>query len=90
MEKYIKAPNLWDEATQNAVIMGVIKLKAGQRVWCGGERTAIFVGVSSAGVIWVVHWDNGYNWDKFRKMRETLKSMPAYQVKKYKRDMGAA
>jgi len=36
--------------------------------------------VSPAGTIWAVHYvpNVGYDWEKFRKMRQTLAGLPQY------------
>ncbi len=81
MTQFIKAPDLWKEQNYNAVIMGMLKLQAGQRFYCGDSgRSSIFVGVSPAGTIWAVHYvpNVGYDWEKFRKMRQTLAGLPQY------------
>ncbi|MFW0778533.1 MAG: hypothetical protein ACN2B6_12530 [Rickettsiales bacterium] len=91
--KFKKAPDLWQEHVINALRMGMLKLQPGQPVWAGGERPAIYVGLSPAGTVWCVHWvpGYGYDWDKFRKMRSTLKStLASYNANKAVIALGGA
>lgn len=53
--KFLPALNLWDHATQQAVISGQIKLQTGQWVRCGSDRLSRFVMVTDYGSLWVVH-----------------------------------
>jgi len=53
--KFLPAINLWDNATQQAVISGQIKLQVGQWVRCGSDKLSRFVCVSPGGSVWVVH-----------------------------------
>ena len=74
MTGYIKAPDMWNPETAEAVRTGALKLRPGQRIRCGAGRTSIFAGVTAGGTIWAIHWEgaNGYRWDKFRALRRSL------------------
>ena len=52
---YIKPLNMWDNATQKAVISGQIKLQAGQWVRCGSGRLSRFICVRNK-TLWLAHW----------------------------------
>ena len=52
---FIKAVNMWDSATQKAVVSGQIKLQTGQWVRCGGGKLSRFVCVHNK-VLWIAHW----------------------------------
>ena len=71
--RYISAPDLWDPLTEKQLRDGSLKLQPGQPVRCGSVRCAIFVGVSNYS-IWGVHYCNGYDWDKFTTLFNSLKA----------------
>ena len=73
---YITAPDLWDPAVESAVRLGLLALTPGQRIRCGGERCAVFAGISQAGTVYAVHYvpGQGYNWPKFHALRDTLQA----------------
>ena len=52
---YIKPLNMWDNATQKAVISGQIKLQVGQWVRCGSGSLSRFVCVRNK-TLWLAHW----------------------------------
>lgn len=55
--KYLPAIDLWDNATQQAVLSGQIKLQSGQWVRCGSDKLSRFVCIWGGG-LWVVHPEN--------------------------------
>jgi hypothetical protein len=52
--KYLPKIDLWNNATQQAVISGQIKLQPGQWVSCGGGKPSRFV-KSTGRSLWVAH-----------------------------------
>ena len=52
--KYLPTIDLWDSATQQAVISGKIRLQAGQWVSCGGGKPSRFVKTTGRS-LWVSH-----------------------------------
>jgi hypothetical protein len=52
--KYLPTLDLWNNAIQQAVISGQIKLQCGQWVKCGGGKPSRFVR-STGSSLWVAH-----------------------------------
>jgi hypothetical protein len=53
--RYLPTIDLWDSATQAAVLSGSLTLQAGQWVQCGGERLSRYVKTTGRS-LWVAHW----------------------------------
>lgn len=53
--KFLPTVNLWDAATQAAVLNGTLRLQCGQWVRCGSERPSRFVRTTGTS-IWAAHW----------------------------------
>ena len=52
---------------------GALKLQPGQWIklaWC--DRPSRWVGVTSAGSLWAVHWDGKHNGSKFSAMCKAI------------------
>lgn len=53
--KFLPTVNLWDAATQAAVLNGTLRLQCGQWVRCGSQRPSRFVRTTGTS-IWAAHW----------------------------------
>ena len=53
--KFLPTVNLWNNATQKAVLSGQLKLQCGQWVQCGEGHKSRFVCINGC-TLWVAHW----------------------------------
>ncbi len=70
---FLPTVNLWDNAINQAVSSGQLKLQTGQWVQCGPTRSR-FVCVRPGGSIWCVHPDNSKGIVKMPRFSEAVKS----------------
>jgi hypothetical protein len=52
--KYIKAVDLWDAQTQEAILVGKVKLQRGQWVKCGSSKLSRYVKTTGRS-LWIAH-----------------------------------
>jgi hypothetical protein len=72
--KYLPTLDLWNNAIQQAVISGQIKLQAGQWVSCGGGKPSRFV-KSNGRTLWVAHPQGSpkATWERFLSLLSASK-----------------
>jgi len=74
---YLPTIDLWNSATQKAILSGQIKLQCGQWVSCGGGKPSRFV-KSTGRSLWVAHPQGTpkATFDRFMSLVSVAKKVP--------------